>query len=110
IAAQQATEPKPKLSGSELPPEIKEKAVNFLRTTAKDAATLSLPENRLAFLIATADLLWEYDENAAREAFKVAESDVRQMITAQMQKAALAATAEDGDLGFLDAITTGDGS
>jgi hypothetical protein len=109
--AQQATAPKtPQTGGSELPPEIKEKAVNFLRRTAKDAATLSLPENRLAFLIATADLLWEFDENAAREAFKIAESDVRQMITAQMQKAALAAASEDGDLAFIDAFTTGDGA
>ncbi|HEX8399944.1 MAG TPA: hypothetical protein VF644_21115 [Pyrinomonadaceae bacterium] len=109
--AQQATAPKTSPAGSEqLPAEIKEKAVSFLRTTAKDAATLSLPENRLAFLIATADLLWEYDETAARQAFKVAESDVRQMITAQMQKAALAAASEDADFAFLDAFTTGDGS
>jgi hypothetical protein len=110
--AQQATAPKTSPAGSEqLPAEIKEKAVSFLRTTAKDAATLSLPENRLAFLIATADLLWEYDETAARQAFKVAESDVRQMITAQMQKAALAAASEDAELfGFLDDLTTGDGS
>lgn len=96
-------------SGEQLSPEVKEKAVNFLRTTAKDAATLSLPENRLAFLIATADLLWEHDETAARNAFKTAESDVRQMMTAQMQKAALAA-AEDSDFAIFDAFTTGDGS
>ncbi|HEX8197346.1 MAG TPA: hypothetical protein VF571_14225 [Pyrinomonadaceae bacterium] len=109
--AQQATAPKTSPAGSEqLPAEIKEKAVSFLRTTAKDAATLSLPENRLAFLIATADMLWEYDETAARQAFKVAESDVRQMITAQMQKAALTAASEGGDFAFLDAFTTGDGS
>ncbi|HEX9929799.1 MAG TPA: hypothetical protein VGB02_14795 [Pyrinomonadaceae bacterium] len=110
--AQQATAPKTSPAGSEqLPAEIKEKAVSFLRTTAKDAATLSLPENRLAFLIATADLLWEYDETAARQAFKVAESDVRQMITAQMQKAALTAASEDAELfSFLDDLTTGEGS
>ncbi|HYP51312.1 MAG TPA: hypothetical protein VEQ34_10250, partial [Pyrinomonadaceae bacterium] len=110
--AQQATAPKTTSpAGSEqLPAEIKEKAVSFLRTTAKDAATLSLPENRLAFLIATADLLWEYDETAARQAFKVAESDVRQMITAQMQKAALKAASDDLELGFLNAFETGDGS
>ena len=108
--AQKATAPKTSPAGSEqLPAEIKEKAVSFLRTTAKDAAALSLPENRLAFLIATADLLWEYDETAARQAFKVAESDVRQILTAQMQKAALTAS-EDGDFAFLDAFTTGDGS
>jgi hypothetical protein len=110
--AQQATAPKttsPK-GGEQLSAEIKEKAVSFLRTTAKDAATLSLPENRLAFLIATADLLWEYDETAARQAFKVAESDVRQMITAQMQKAALKAASDDLELGFLNAFETGDGS
>ncbi|HEX8264687.1 MAG TPA: hypothetical protein VF596_04640 [Pyrinomonadaceae bacterium] len=110
--AQQATAPKTSPAGSEqLPAEIKEKAVSFLRTTAKDAATLSLPENRLAFLIATADLLWEYDETAARQAFKVAESDVRQMITAQMQKAALTAASEEAELfSFLDDLTTGEGS
>ncbi len=108
--AQKATAPKPTPAANEqLPAEIKEKAVNFLRTTAKDAATLNLPENRLAFLIATADLLWEYDEKAARDAFKAAESDVRQMITAQMQKAALAATTEDSDFAFLNAFETGDG-
>ncbi|MDQ4123590.1 MAG: hypothetical protein M3209_19300 [Acidobacteriota bacterium] len=109
--AQQATAPKPTPGGEQLPPEIKEKAVNFLRRTAKDAASLSLPENRLAFLIATADLLWEHDETAARETFKVAESDVRQMIVAQLQKAALAAAASDDlELGFLNAFETGDGS
>lgn len=107
--AQQATETKkPETSGA-LPPEIKEKAVNFLRRTAKDAATLNLAENRLAFLIATADLLWDYDENSAREAFKFAENDVRQMMTAQMQKAMLAASESD-ELAFIDAFTTGDGS
>lgn len=110
-SAQQATAPKPTPVGAEqLPAEIKEKAINFLRTTAKDAATLNLPENRLAFLIATADLLWEYDEKAARDAFKAAESDVRQMITAQMQKEALAAATEDSDFAFLNAFETGDGS
>jgi hypothetical protein len=110
--AQQTTAPKTTSpAGSEqLPAEIKEKAVSFLRNTAKDAATLSLPENRLAFLIATADLLWEYDETAARQAFKIAESDVRQMITAQMQKAALKAASDDLELGFLNAFETGDGS
>jgi hypothetical protein len=110
--AQGATAPKSSpthASGAQLPPEIKEKTVNFLRTTAKDAATLNLPENRLAFLIATADLLWEHDETAARNAFKTAEADVRQMMSAQMQKAALAAS-EDTDFAVFDVFTTGDGS
>ena len=110
VAAQKpsATAAKP-TPANELPPEIKNKAVNLLRTTAKDANSLSLPENRLAFLIATADKLWQYDETMARETFQNAQNDVRQMIVAQYQKQAAAAKSGEADQMF-DSFMSGSGS
>ena len=105
VAAQPATART--TQSDELPKEIREKIVALLKTTAKDAAALTLPENRLMFLINTADLLWEHDDQGAREVFQNGMSDIRMMIAANAQKNAALALDE---MEVFDSFLTGDGS
>jgi hypothetical protein len=60
--------------------EIKDKAVVFLRQTAKEARTLSLPENRVALTLAFGELLWQYDEREARAAYESSITDMRLLL------------------------------
>lgn len=106
IAAQQNVA-KPKAAEA-LSPELKEQAVALLRRTARDAGSLNLPENRLTFLLATADMLWEHDEKAAREAFQNAKNDVRELIALHVQK--MASLAPDDEPNYEMSFLSGDGS
>jgi hypothetical protein len=75
--------------------ELEEKAFALLKTTAREAARLNLPENRIRYLVDAADLTWSQDQKTAREWFVSATSDFRivmQTLDALYQKR------ESGDL------------
>lgn len=101
---QNATDPK---KSDEIPAEIKEKAVNLIKKMARDAATLNLPENRLTFTIAAAAMLWQHDEQTAREIFRNSMNDVRGMILEHQQRMAARIAEADDKTGFLE-LESGD--
>jgi hypothetical protein len=75
---------KPKAADDNLPPELKEKALNLLKNVSKDTAQFGLPENRVRSQISTADVMWEYDEKDSRAIFKNAQVEL-QSIFAQLK-------------------------
>jgi Flp pilus assembly protein TadD len=78
IPAQTKTTEEPKKT--EVPAEIKEKAVNLLNSLGRDAEQFFLPENRVKARMLVADLMWEQDEKQARALFQSAVADLNTMI------------------------------
>ena len=90
----QATEKTPDKSG--ISPELRDKAVKFLRATTNDVANLRTPENRLGLNAELANLMWFHDEKEARQMFGAVITDFRQLlIQLDSQISALSVSAND---------------
>ena len=63
-----------------IPPEVRNKAVKFLRETANDVNGLRTPENRLGLNAELANLMWFHDEKEARQMFGSVITDFRQLL------------------------------
>ena len=77
-------------------PELRDKAVKFLRATSNDVAALRTPENRLGLNAELANLMWFHDEKESRQMFGSVIADFRQLL-AQLdsQITAMSVTASD---------------
>ncbi len=76
---------KPQIIKPETPkisPELEAKLVALLKETGKDSASLSLPENRIRYQSAAADMLWTHDPKTARDLFASASNDLRGLVQA----------------------------
>lgn len=65
---------------SDVSPEIKEKAVKLLNAVARETEQFAAPSNRIKSRIVSADLLWDYDEPAARALFQNVLSELQTML------------------------------
>lgn len=71
---------------SEISPELKKNAVDFLRETIKEIPKLKADENRQYFTIETARLLWKYDEKEARKMFESVMQEVKHSFSKTAEK------------------------
>jgi hypothetical protein len=77
--------------------EVRGKAVDMLRETAKDVMTLNSFGNRINFQIEIAALLWKFDEKEARAAFRNTMADWRNFATQAESKKRAEQLEEDAE-------------
>ena len=70
----------PNVKGGELSPELKQNALKFLSSVARDAGQFKLAENRVRARISVAGLMWEHDEQAARLINQNAFTELRNLL------------------------------
>src|SRR5688500_17085783 len=69
----------PNVKDGELSPELKQNALKFLSSVARDAGQFKRAENRVHARLIAADLMWEHDEAAARTVFQTALAELRDL-------------------------------
>ena len=60
--------------------ELEAQAIELLRETSAMATTLNSSQNRIAFTLKTADILWEYDEPEAERLYRLTMQDTRRYV------------------------------
>lgn len=75
--AQTAEKPK----SEAIAPEIKEKAVKLLSALNRESQQLAAPSNRVRIAALVGNLLWEFDESAARAIFQNALAELQNMFS-----------------------------
>jgi hypothetical protein len=75
------TPPKVAVPTIDISSELKVQVADYLQQNVSLSLSLSLDENRVSYLLKTANLLWQIDKNQSRQVFRSSFEDIRKIVS-----------------------------